>query len=683
MSSATATTKAPAPAIPKTAWRALIVLLIGMFIALLDTTIVNVALPTIRTSLDASESTLSWIISGYALAFGLTLIPAGRIGDRIGHKWVFFTGIALFTVSSFACGIAQSDEQLVIFRVIQGLAGGIYVPAVTAFIQLLFPPQARGRAFAIMGAVIGVSSALGPIIGGLLIQAFGDTNGWRLVFYVNLPIGVAALILAAIFLPKRDKSAPRPPAGLDWIGLLLVSAGLVAILVPLIQGQNEGWPLWTYITIAAGVVVMALFALWEVQYTKRGKSALVPPSLFKHPSFTGGVILALVYFAAFTSIFFTISLLWQSGLQHSALASGAVTIPFAVGSIIGSSQSNRLSSRLGRNVLIIGTALVAIALIWLWLLLSNVDGTSLTSWMLLAPLFIGGLGNGLFIAPNAQFIVATVDRRDAGSGSAVIAAIQRIGSAVGIAVIGSVLFGTLTIAKAPAPTSNTPAAIAAVKKAALDNVATGFTNASAHAMLVSAIFAVVAFALVFALPKRVAQFGGGAPAGGGAAGGGAGAAGAAGAGAGAGASPAGGSAGQAGAADGAGATNGGADGHAAPAAVGAPADGGASAPVGAGSASAGQHAGAGSAGAGQHAGVAPAPVGAGSAGAGQHAAGEDSSAQAAASTTAAGATGHGSHAADPAHPAVPVHSAHGAHAATTTHGSHAADVEPDQAPQHD
>jgi len=503
VSNVTARAEAPAPHIPRSAWRALFVLLTGMFIALLDTTIVNVALPTIRTSLDASESTLSWIISGYALAFGLSLIPAGRVGDRLGHKWVFITGIALFTVASFACGIAQSDAQLVIFRVVQGLAGGIFVPAVTAFILLLFPARARGKAFAIMGAVIGVSSAIGPIVGGLLIQAFGDADGWRLVFYVNLPIGVLALVGAIAFLPRRDPSARRPAAGLDWVGLVLVSGSLVALLVPLIQGQDEGWPLWTYLTLAGGVALLVLFGFWEVRYSMAGRSPLVPPSLFRHPSFTGGVILALVYFAAFTSIFFTISLLWQGGLQHSALATGAVTIPFAIGSIIGSSQSNHLSARLGRTVLIIGTALVAIALTWLWLLLSHVKGAELTGWMLLTPLLIGGLGNGLFIAPNARFIVATVDHRDAGSGSAVIAAVQRIGSAVGIAVIGSVLFGTLTIAATAAPASRTPAALAAVKRQALDNLAAGFTDAAAHAMLVSAIFAVVAFALVFALPKRV------------------------------------------------------------------------------------------------------------------------------------------------------------------------------------
>ncbi|PPF90234.1 MFS transporter [Subtercola sp. Z020] len=480
-----------APVVPKRAWQALVVLLLGMCIALLDTTIVNVALPTIRQTLGASESTLSWIISGYALAFGLALIPAGRLGDRIGHKWVFFTGIALFTAASAACGFAANDTQLVIARVVQGLAGGIFVPAVTAYIQLLFPGQVRGKAFAIMGAVIGVSSALGPIIGGLIIQAFGEENGWRGVFFVNLPIGIVTLVAAAMLLPKKNEADVQRSGGIDWVGLVLVSGAFVALLVPLIQGEDEGWPLWTFLTIAGGVVLLALFGLWEVFYTRRGRSPLVPPSLFTHPAFTGGVILALVYFAAFTSIFFTISLLWQSGLAHTALESGAVSIPFAIGSIVSSSQSNRLSQKLGRNVLTLGTALVSIGLIWLWLVLLLTPASDLTNWELIAPLFIAGVGNGFFIAPNAQFIVATVSRQDAGAASGVISAVQRIGSAVGIAIIGSVLFGSLVIS---GPSQ--------------DAVATGFSHAAASAMMVSAIFAVAAFLLVFTLPKRVATWGG-------------------------------------------------------------------------------------------------------------------------------------------------------------------------------
>ncbi len=499
------------PAVPRRAWQALVVLLAGMFIALLDTTIVNVALPSIRTSIDASEATLSWIISGYALAFGLALVPAGRIGDRIGHKWVFFTGIAVFTAASVACGLSQNDLQLVISRVVQGLAGGAFVPAVTAYIQLLFPFRARGRAFAVMGAVIGVSTALGPIIGGLIIQAFGAEEGWRLVFGVNLPIGVVTLVAAAVLLPgrretdavaasqraaspggaKTDATPAVQGAGVDWIGLVLVSAGLIALLVPLIQGEDEGWPLWTFLTIGAGVLLLAAFGVWEVAYSKRGRLPLVPPRLFRHPSFTGGVVLALVYFAAFTSIFFTISLLWQAGLGHTALESGLVSIPFAIGSIAGSALSNRLAQRLGRTVLVIGTAAATLGLTAVWLLLLLVPAGELTSWHLLVPLLVAGFGNGLFIAPNVQFIVATVDARDAGAASGVISAIQRIGSAIGIAVIGSVFFGTLV-----------------VQGGSAEALATGFTSSSAAAMGVSVAFSVVAFLLVFALPRRTAARGG-------------------------------------------------------------------------------------------------------------------------------------------------------------------------------
>lgn len=487
MTEATAKPWTP-PKVPRSAWNALIVLMAGMFMALLDTTIVNVALPTIREDLSASEATLSWIISGYALAFGIALIPAGRVGDRIGHKWVFFTGLALFTFASLLCGLSQTSFQLIAARVLQGLAGGMFVPGVTAFIQLLFPGPVRGKAFAIMGSVIGVSTALGPILGGLIIEAFGEANGWRIVFFVNLPIGVAALIAAAILLPAGKLGTTSKP-GYDFVGLALLTAGLVAILVPLIEGQDKGWPAWTWITLAAGVVLIALFGAWEVRI--QDENPMVPPHLFSHPAFTGGTVLAMVYFAAFTSIFFTISLLWQAGLGHTALQSGVVGVPFAIGSIIGASQSNRLSQRLGRTVLVIGTFFVAVGLAWVWLVLRNVEATDLTNWDLLVPLLLAGIGSGMFIAPNVQFIVATVDRSEAGAASGVISVMQRVGSAIGIAVIGSVLFGQLHI--------TSPA-----------SVPQAFTDAAAAAMFVSTALAVVAFVLVFVLPKQVAS-GHGAP----------------------------------------------------------------------------------------------------------------------------------------------------------------------------
>ena len=511
----TATTAGPpAIVIPRRTWLAFAVLILGVAMALLDTTIVNVALPVIRESIDADEATLSWIISGYALAYGLALIPAGRIGDRIGHKPVFIVGLIVFTLASLWAGLANDSTTLVVARVVQGLGGGIFFPAVTAYIQLMFPGPVRGRAFAILGATIGFTTALGPIVGGLLIQALGDEQGWRSIFFVNLPFGVIAVVAALILLPSGAEG--KAASGADLVGLVLLAGGLVAVLVPLIQGQDEGWPLWTYLSIGGGLVLLVLFAFWERNVDRRGKSPLVPPHLFSHGSFTGGVILAMVYFAAFTSIFFTISIFWQAGLGHTALESGLVSVPFALGSIIGASQSNRLAARLGRTTLSIGTGMVAIGLIALWLVLVIVPAPDLTNWELLPPLLIAGIGSGLFIAPNAQFIVATVDRAEAGAASGVIGTVQRIGSAIGIAVIGSVFFGNLPGDFGPTDAQVTAAGQefgpqgqeavkAAIQKIVDHNLAVGFGHSATIALLVSAIFAVAAFFLVFALPKRVSQ----------------------------------------------------------------------------------------------------------------------------------------------------------------------------------
>jgi EmrB/QacA subfamily drug resistance transporter len=486
-----------ATSVPRRTWITLVVLLAGVVMAMIDVTVVNVALPSIRTSLDASEATLSWIISGYALAYGLMLIPAGRVGDRIGHKWVFLVGLAGFTLASLACGLSQDTTTLIVARVAQGLFGGIFFPPVTALIQLMFPPRVRGKAFAIMGAVIGLSSALGPLVGGVIIEGLGEETGWRSIFFVNIPIGLIAVVAAFFVLPVGGGN--RSAGGLDPVGVVLLAGSLIAILVPLIQGEDAGWPLWTWASIIGGVVLLVLFGLWEWGVARRGRFPIVPPRLFSHLSFTGGVILALVYFAAFTSIFFTISLFWQAGLGHTALESGLVSVPFAVGSIVGAAQSDRLSRRLGRGVLLLGTALVALGLFGTWLVVLLVPSPEITNWELLGPLAIAGLGSGLFIAPNAQFIVATVDRAEAGAASGVVGTAQRIGSAIGIAVIGSLFFGSLAVTPsgAGAPTA--------------DDVAVGFGHSAALALGASTIFAVVAFLLVFALPRKVAGHGPAAP----------------------------------------------------------------------------------------------------------------------------------------------------------------------------
>jgi EmrB/QacA subfamily drug resistance transporter len=472
-------------------WITLAVLLTGMFVSLLDATIVNVALPSIRNSLNASESSLSWIISGYALGLGLALIPAGRVGDQVGHKWVFITGLALFTLASLACGIAADDTQLVIGRFLQGLAGGIYLPAVGSFIQLLFTGKQRGQAFGILGATVGLSSVFGMMLGGIIIEIFGAAQGWRWVFFVNLPIGLLGVIAAILILPSHEKHL-KTKGGLDLFGAVILAAGLVAILVPLIEGQQEGWPLWTWLSLAGGIVCVGLFGVWENGVTKRGSSPLVPLRLFHHASFTLGSILALLYFAGFTSIFFTLAILWQAGLGHTALESGLLTVPIAISTLISSMLSQRIVARMGRNALSLGAGLMTFGLAGFWLLLLVVPAAELNELIFIVPLLAIGTGNGLFLAPNVQFIISTVDNAEAGAASGVINTMQRLGTSIGVAVIGSILFGSLAI----------PAG-----KPSADQIATAFSHSAMLAMGTSAILAFIAFLLVYALPKSVAQHG--------------------------------------------------------------------------------------------------------------------------------------------------------------------------------
>lgn len=465
--------------VPRTTWLALAVLLAGSFMALLDTTIVNVAVPTIRTDLNASEATLSWIISGYALAFGLMLIPAGRVGDRYGHKWIFIAGLALFTLSSFACGRAQNSTQIVAARVVQGLGGGIFYTSISALIQLMFLPRQRGRAYGYLAAVIGFATALGPLVGGLIIEYAGSHNGWRLIFDVNIPIGLVAVIAAFRILPSGG-NADR--LAVDPAGLILLTGGLVTLLVPLIMGQDKGWPVWAFASLVASVVLLVLFAFWELRVARNGGTPLVPPRLFAHWSFTGGSLLAMVYFAAFTGIFFAFALLWQVGLSQSALQSGLLVVPWAIGSIVGASQSDKLANRFGRASLTAGVGIVAASLMVVFLILHFVEPVDLSRWLFALPFFAGGAGSGMFIAPNARFIVATVDREDAGAASGVLGTMQRIGSAIGIAVIGSVLFGTLDVRPGP------------------NALADAFGRSTRYAIGVSVILTVVSFLLAFAVP---------------------------------------------------------------------------------------------------------------------------------------------------------------------------------------
>jgi len=444
---------------------------------LLDATIVNVAVPAIQRNLHASYGAIEWIVSGYALAYGLLLIPGGRLGDRIGHKKTYLIGLAGFTASSVLCGTSGSPGELVAWRVIQGAMAGVMNPPILAVIQAVFPPAERGKAFGFYGAAAGLATALGPLAGGLLIA--WNLNGWdwRPVFLVNLPIGAAGLAAAARIVPEsRGK-----PDSFDLPGIALVSAGMVLITYPLIEGQDAGWPPWTFACLALAVPVLALFAWWEVGVARRGKAPLVRMSLFASRSFAAGTAVSLVYFAGFIGLLFVLSLYLQIGLGWSALHAGLAILPFAAGTFAGAAFSDPVAGRIGRGVLQIGSVTVALATLAVVLVI-HAEGAGVTALALLPALLIGGLGSGMVIAPNIEIVLSGVSWQDAGSASGVLNASQRLGQAIGIAVVGVALLTSL----GPAGAHTAPHGAAGQEALA---------RAYTHATQVASLYALGALAL--------------------------------------------------------------------------------------------------------------------------------------------------------------------------------------------
>ena len=418
-------------------WKALAVCLVGGFMVLLDVSIVNVALPSIREGLQASESELQWVVSGYALTFGLLLVPAGRLGDVRGRRTMFVVALGLFTLASLACGLAPSSLFLVIARLLQGLAGGLLTPQNTALIQQMFRGRERGTAFGLFGTVVGVSTAIGPLLGGVLIAAFGVDHGWRWVFFINLPIGLVAMPLAWRLLPAPER-AQRHRHDYDPVGVGLLGAGIVVLLLPLVQEQQwRGGGKWLLIPLA--VLLLAAFVAWEFRYTRRGREPLVDVALFRLRSWSFGAGMITLFFAGFTPLFFVFTLYLQTGLRYSALEAGLAITPFALGSAAAAALGGRIVHRFGRVLVAIGLLLVAVGFVGTLVAVRLVpeDGTA---WAALAPLLVGGLGAGLVISPNQTLTLSEVPVRRAGSAGGLLQVGQRIGAAVGIAAVGSMFF---------------------------------------------------------------------------------------------------------------------------------------------------------------------------------------------------------------------------------------------------
>jgi EmrB/QacA subfamily drug resistance transporter len=424
---------------PVNRWHAMSVALVAGFMTLLDISIVNVALPSIRADLHLGSGQLQWVLSGYALTFGLLLVPAGRYGDARGRRNVFIFGVALFTLASAAAGMATGALWLVIARLIQGAAAGIVNPQVSGLIQQLFRPEERGKPFGLLGATIGVSTAIGPLLGGLLIQVFGTADGWRWIFYINVPIGLVAIVLALRWIPTRSP-ADREQESLDPVGVTLLGAGVFLLLLPLVQ-EREWSGSGKWLLAVAGAVVLAGFWWWERRFSRHATS-VIDLELFRVRSYGLGALVGVLYFGGFTSIFFTYTLFLQNGLHYSALEAGLAITPFALGSAVTSAIGGRKVTSTGRALVVAGLAVVAAGLGGTILALHLVTGSA-AGWATVFPLLIAGLGSGLVISPNQTLTLSEVPVRRAGSAAAVLQTGQRIGTAVGIAGVGAVFFNRL------------------------------------------------------------------------------------------------------------------------------------------------------------------------------------------------------------------------------------------------
>lgn len=417
---------------------ALATVLLGVLLPMVDFFIVNVALPTMARDLHASAATLELVVSGYATAYAVLLVLGGRLGDARGRRRVFLAGIAAFTVASLLCGLAPTAEALVAARVLQGAAAAAMVPQTLSTIQATGDAASRARALGWFGATGGLAAVVGQVLGGLLVSADIAGEGWRPIFLVNVPIGLAGLWFAARHVPEtRAPRAARP----DIAGTVLLAAAVVCILVPLTEGRVLGWPAWCWLVLAGAPVAAAAFGVVEHRLERRGQDPLVPPSLLRQPSMRRGLALGGPFFAGFGAFMFVYALLAQGALRFSPLTAGLALAPMAAAFLLASLQMARLVGRFGRTVITVGATLQLLGLVAL-------GATLVLTWpgvspVVLAPaLVVIGLGQGLIMPALIRVVLSEVPRESAGTGSGVLTTTQQLSLAVGVATLGT-LFLTL------------------------------------------------------------------------------------------------------------------------------------------------------------------------------------------------------------------------------------------------
>jgi EmrB/QacA subfamily drug resistance transporter len=420
-------------------WLASPVILAGTFMVTLDFFIVNVAIPSIQRDLQADTAAIEWLVAGYGLAYAALLITGGRLGDLRGRRCIFAWGLAVFTLTSAACGLAPTAGWLVAARIAQGAGAALLAPQVLAILGTIHTGGERARAFAANGVVLGLASACGQVIGGLLIQLDVFGLGWRACFLVNLPIGLAAWLLTPIVVPEsRRTSSSR----LDMAGAALVTLGIAGVLLPLIEGRARGWPAWTWLCFAAAASLSAGFVVQQRRCAARGLAPLVDPALFRDRGFGTGLLAALTLFGGVASSFFVLALYLQQGRGMAPLPSGLVFSAMAVAFTATSLTAARIGHRVGRPTLLPGALTMAAGLAALGVTVAAIGTGASVAW-LVAPLLLDGAGMGLVMAPLAATVLAGLPGRHAGAAAGVLVTAQQLANALGVALIGLVYFGVL------------------------------------------------------------------------------------------------------------------------------------------------------------------------------------------------------------------------------------------------
>lgn len=421
-------------------WLAFAVVLLAAVMDLLDALVTNVAAPTIRADIGGGTVVVQWLGAGYTLALAAGLVLGGRLGDIYGRRTVFLVGAFGFTAASLLCAASVTPTMLIAARVAQGLFGAIMLPQGLGVIKEVFPPRELAKAFGVFGPVMGLSSVSGPTLAGALIDADLFGTGWRMIYLINLPIGLITVVGGWRFLPRTRGDAT---IRLDLVGAALVSLAAVLIVYPVVQGRELGWPLWIFGLMAASAVVFAVFGWYEVRKQAGGGQPLVIPSLFRKRAFTGGLVAGLAFFSALTGFALVFTVFLQVGLGYSPLKAGMSALPQAAGSVLGFiAAGSGLSQRFGRLLIHVGTAMSAIGIAVFFLILHG-QGTGVSIWPLVPALLVMGIGMGLVLAPFFDIVLAGVEPHETGSASGTLTALQQFGSALGVAVLGTIFFGVL------------------------------------------------------------------------------------------------------------------------------------------------------------------------------------------------------------------------------------------------